>query len=78
MPEETPVNRQAKIKGTSQWFNMGNLTLSDAAIRFVERQNLTADKVMVTVRDEQDQVEHELTVESYRAFKVSGLRGGAD
>ena len=73
-----PVNRQAKIKGTSEWTDMGDVTLSDAAVNFVEKKNLTADQLFVTVRDDSDLVEHELTIEAFRAFRVSGLRGGAD
>jgi hypothetical protein len=73
-----PLNRQAKIKGTSVWTDMGNVTLSDAAVKFAEQRNLVADTLQITVRDDEDKIEHELTVESFRAFRVSGLRGGAD
>lgn len=73
---EKPLSRQAKIKGSDQWFDMGNVSLRDAAVNFAEIKNLATDKIYVVVRDSEDLVEHELTVESCRAFKVSGLRGG--
>lgn len=73
---EKPLSRHAKIKGSDQWFDMGNVSIQDAAINFAEIKNLATDKIHVVVRDSEDLVEHELTVESFRAFKVSGLRGG--
>jgi hypothetical protein len=56
--------------------DMGAVSIENAAADFAERQNLTADTLFVTVRDDDDLVEHELTVEAFRAFRVTGLRGG--
>jgi hypothetical protein len=70
------MNRQAKIRGTDRWMDMGAVSIENAAADFAERQNLTADTLFVTVRDDDDLVEHELTVEAFRAFRVTGLRGG--
>lgn len=71
------VNRQVKLKGTTQWYSMGNQTIEDAAVAFAQLKNIESDKMFVTVRDADEPTsEHELTVESFRGFKVSGLRGG--
>jgi hypothetical protein len=70
------LNRQVRLKGETQWYSMGNKTIENAAVDFVQLKNIEADKMFVTVRDaDEPAIEHELTVESFRGFKVSGLRG---
>lgn len=73
---ERPINRQVKVKGTDVWFDMGDVSFEDAAVNLAQRQGLVADKLFVTVRDDQDLTEFDLTVESFRGFRVTGLRGG--
>lgn len=70
------MNRQAKRKGFSEWTDMGAVTFERAAIDMVERLGLTTDKVTLTLRDEDDKVEFDVVVDSFRAYKVTGLRGG--
>jgi hypothetical protein len=73
----TALNRQVKTKGSTLWVSMGNKTIEDAAVAFAQMRNVEADKLFLVVRDEDNkEVEHELTVESFRGFRVSGLRGG--
>jgi hypothetical protein len=74
--EKRPLNRQAKVKGTEAWFDMGNVSFEDAAVNLAQQKGLVADKLFVTVRDDQDLTEFDLTVESFRGFRVTGLRGG--
>jgi len=74
---EKRLNRQAKLKGTDQWFDMGNVSFEDAAINLAERLGRGADKIHVTLRDADDlATEFDVTVESTRAYRVVGLRGG--
>ena len=71
------LNRQARFNVLSPWQDFGNVTLEDAAVALVERANLVADKVSVQIRDAAEpETIWTVTVEAYRAFKVSGLRGG--
>lgn len=55
---------------------MGAVSFEKAAVDMVERLGLTADKVTITLRDEDDKKEFDVVVESFRAYKVIGLRGG--
>jgi phosphate uptake regulator len=73
---QKPLNRQAKVKGSDDWIDMGPVSFEDAAVSLVQRQGLVADKLFVTVRDDQDLTEFDLTIESFRGFRVTGLRGG--
>lgn len=72
-----PVLRQGKIKGREAWINCGDVTLEQAAVTVAQHSQVSADQVTVIVRDaEQPETEFELKVESVRAYKVTGLRGG--
>ena len=69
------MNRQARVVG-SEWQNMGNVSLEDAAVGMFERANLASDTLKVEVRDEDnEEVSWILTVQSMRYFRVTGLRG---
>jgi hypothetical protein len=71
------LNRQAKLKGTDDWSDMGSVSFEDAAVNFAERLGRGADRVHLTLRDADDPVtEFDVTVESTRAYRVIGLRGG--
>lgn len=69
--------RQGKIKGRSEWINCGAVTFENAAIAVAQHSQVCADLVTVVVRDaDLPETEFELQVESVRAFRVTGLRGG--
>jgi hypothetical protein len=70
------LNRQAKLKGTDDWEDMGNVSFEDAAVNLAEKLGRGADKIHVTLRDADDKIEFDVTVESTRAYRVTGLRGG--
>jgi hypothetical protein len=71
------LNRQAKLKGTDDWEDMGNVSFEDAAVNLAEKLGRGADKIHVTLRDSDDPAtEFDVTVESTRAYRVTGLRGG--
>jgi hypothetical protein len=71
------LNRQARLNGISPWHNYGNVTLEQAAIAMAEKLARSVDKITVQVRDEAEPtVIWTVTVESCRAWKVIGLRGG--
>lgn len=71
------MNRQARFNGITEWQSFGAVTLEDAAIALVQKLNKTVDKVTVQVRDEAEpKTIWTVTVESVRAWKVNGLRGG--
>jgi hypothetical protein len=70
------LNRQAKVRGGDEWVSFGAVSFADAAAKMADRLGLGADKVFLTLRDEADGVEFDVTVECERAYKVSGLRGG--
>ena len=70
------LNRQAKLKGTDEWEDMGNVSFEDAAVNFADKLGLAVDKIHVTLRDEDDKIEFDVTVELSRSYKISGLRGG--
>lgn len=73
------MNRQGKVKGQIGWLDCGAVTFADAAVKVAQHSQVSADRVFVVVRDASDPlVEHELTVESVRGYKVHGLRGGID
>lgn len=72
------INRQARLACNSEWWSFGNVTLSAAAVRAVEVAGLSQDKVDVVVRDEHDQYEHKVTVECVKAYKINGLKRGAE
>jgi len=76
MDFEPAMNRQARLKGSSKWTDMGAVTFEKAAVDMVERLGLTADKVTLTLQDDRDRVEFDVVVESVRAYRVTGLRGG--
>lgn len=72
-----PVLRQGKIKGRSEWINCGNVSFEQAAIVVAQHSQVAADEVTVIVRDaELPETEFELKVQSVRAYRVIGLRGG--
>jgi hypothetical protein len=73
---ESKLNRQAKLKGTDDWVDMGSMSFEDAAVSLAERLGLGADKIHVTLRDADDKIEFDVTVELARAYKITGLRGG--
>lgn len=71
------LNRQAKLKGTDEWEDMGAVSFEDAAVNLTEKLGRGADKIHVTLRDLDDPAtEFDVMVESYRAYRVTGLRGG--
>jgi hypothetical protein len=71
------INRQARLAGSNEWQDFGDVTLEDAAIAIARKANRVDDKVQVFVRDQErpDEV-WPLTVETCISYKVSGLRGG--
>ena len=70
------MNRQGKIKGRIGWLDCGSVSFEDAAVKVAEHAQVGADKVTVVVRDQElPDTEFELTVESVRAYRVTGLRG---
>jgi len=70
------LSRQAKLKGTDDWEDMGNVSFEDAAVNLAQKLGRGADRIHVTLRDSDDPTEFDVTVESTRAYKVTGLRGG--
>lgn len=71
------LNRQARQNGITAWHNFGNVTLEQAAVAMTEKLGRGVDKVTVQVRDEAEpDTIWTVTVESCRAWKVTGLRGG--
>jgi hypothetical protein len=71
------VHRQGKIKGRSEWIDCGDVTFQDAAIAVARHSQVGVDQVTVIVRDlDQPEFESELKVESFLAYRVTGLRGG--
>jgi len=71
------MNRQGKIKGHIGWMDCGAVSFADAAVKVAQHSQVVADKVFVVLRDQDDpETEHEVTVESVRGYRVSGLRGG--
>lgn len=72
-----PVLRQGKIKGREAWINCGDVSFEDAAITVAQHSQVNSDEVTVIVRDaELPETEFELKVQSVRAYRVTGLRGG--
>lgn len=73
---EREVNRLARRKGDTKWHSFGNVTFKDAAIRMFDLIAPASGACEVVVRDDQDGVEFEFSVEQYQAYRVHGLRGG--
>lgn len=74
--DRSGLNRQAKLKGTDEWEDMGAVLFEDAAVNLAKKLGRGADKIHVTLRDADDRIEFDVTVESTRAYRVTGLRGG--
>lgn len=73
------LNRQGKIKGHIGWLDCGAVTFVDAAVKVAQHSQSSADKIFVVLRDaDEPEIEFELTVESERSYKVTGLRGDID
>lgn len=70
-----PKNRQVKLKGSDDWFSFGNVSIEDAAVAFAQQRNVESDRIYVVVREETENVEEVLTVESFRGFRVASVAG---
>jgi len=67
------MNRQARVKGTIDWYSYGAVTFEDAA----KLHAFPNWQGTVEVRDESEpEIVHTLTVERVTEYRVTNLRGG--
>lgn len=71
------MNRQARLLGTDRWLGYGDVTLAEAARQHAKMvgSNYYCDSWPIEVRDEDDDVVHQVTVRRVVSYEVSGLRG---